>query len=141
MIVAASFLILQQLVAERQKKGRERKVESRLGYSFNHCCMMFNMPDRGRLAEAKKKKCCRNEELRRKSFLHPFFILPILPYISFAFLSRPRCLSLLSSYVFSLSFFFFLSPHSFLFPSILISSFWSLCVCVCVAECTVRVDL
>lgn len=63
MIVAPSFLILQHAEACGSwwgdgecggKKGREKEgehVEARLGYSFCHCCMMFNMPDRGQLAE------------------------------------------------------------------------------------------
>lgn len=102
---------------EREKEGEQ--VESRLGYSFCHCCMMFNMPDRGRLAEVlyRGQNAAELRSLDGKSCLHPIFHFASLPSFSFAFISGPPCfhISLSWSYVHSLSL-MFLSPHSLPFP-------------------------
>lgn len=65
-----------EIECERKKREKDReKVESGLGYSFCHCCMMFNMPDRGRLAEVlyPGQNAAELRSLDGKSCLHPIF--------------------------------------------------------------------
>ncbi len=74
-----------EIECERKKKAREKEgeeVESRLGYSFCHCCMMFNMPDRGRLAEVlyPGQNAAELRSLDGKSCLHPIFHFAHSPF-------------------------------------------------------------
>lgn len=126
-IVSASFLIQWQ-----EMKERERNVESRRGYSFCQCCMMFNMPLR---MLCRGEKCCRAEELRRKSCLHPIF-----HFFLFSFFICIHASSFLSFLcllnIYSISFFH--SPHSVTFPSFAFFNFFPACECVTECMCWPR---
>lgn len=62
-------------VKKRERETEGEEVEFRLGYSFCHCCMMFNMPDRGCLAEVlyPGENAAELRSLDGKSCLHPIF--------------------------------------------------------------------